>query len=165
MGPPGKPYSDGGRGQHGHWAGGRVPKGNVRGLLLASLLHGPAHGYELMRRLEEQAGGRWRPSPGSVYPLMQLLEDESLVQSTEYEGRKVYELTPAGREQADQTRLHDLAAGAPAAPAHLDLRAEVDRLCSAARQVGTVGAAAQVEEAVTIVRNARQALYRLLADQ
>jgi DNA-binding PadR family transcriptional regulator len=53
-----------------------------------------------MRRLEEQAGGRWRPSPGSVYPLMQLLEDESLVQSTEYEGRKVYELTPAGREQA-----------------------------------------------------------------
>jgi DNA-binding PadR family transcriptional regulator len=165
MGPPGKAHGDGGRGQHGHWAGGRVPKGEVRGLLLASLLDGPAHGYELMRRLEKQAGGRWRPSPGSVYPLMQLLEDEGLVQSTEYQGRKVYELTPAGREQADQTRLRDLAAGAPEAGAHVDLRAEVDRLYSAARQVGTVGEAEQVEEAVTIVKNARQALYRLLADQ
>jgi DNA-binding PadR family transcriptional regulator len=165
MGPPEKPHGDGGRGQHGHWAGGRAPKGNVRGLLLAALLQDAAHGYELMRRLEEQAGGRWRPSPGSVYPLMQLLEDEGLVRSTEQDGRKVYELTSAGREQADQSRLQDLAAGGPEAGAHLDLRTEVGRLYSAARQVGTAGEVAQVEEAVRIVRNARQALYRLLADQ
>lgn len=165
MGPPEKPTGDGGRGQHGYWAGGRVPKGNVRGLLLAALLQGAAHGYELMRRLEERAGGRWRPSPGSVYPLMQLLEDEGLVRSTEQDGRKVYELTPAGREQSDLSRLHDLAAGGPEAGAQLDLRTEVGRLYSAARQVGTAGEAAQVEEAVRIVRNARQALYRLLADQ
>ena len=72
MRPPGKPHGE--HGHHGHWAGGRVPKGNVRGLLLAALLDGPAHGYELMRRLEGQASGRWRPSPGSVYPLLQLLE-------------------------------------------------------------------------------------------
>src|SRR3979411_3260407 len=64
MRPPGKPHGE--HGHHGHWAGGRVPKGNVRGLLLAALLDGPAHGYELMRRLEGQASGRWRPSPGSV---------------------------------------------------------------------------------------------------
>jgi DNA-binding PadR family transcriptional regulator len=148
---------------HGCWAGGRVPKGNVRGLLLAALLDGPAHGYELMRRLEEQAGGRWRPSPGSVYPLLQLLEDEGLVRGIDQEGRRVYELTGPGRAQADQSRLRDLAAG-PGAAAHLDLRAEVQRLHSAARQVGTAGDAAQVEQAVAIVKNARQALYRLLAD-
>jgi DNA-binding PadR family transcriptional regulator len=165
MRPPGKAHGDGGRAQHGYWAGGRVPKGNVRGLLLAALLQGGAHGYELMRRLEEQAGGRWRPSPGSVYPLMQLLEDEGLVRSTEHEGRKIYELTATGREQADQSRLRDLTAGTSEAPAHLDLRTEVHRLHSAARQVGTAGDAAQVEQAVAIVRNARQALYRLLADQ
>jgi DNA-binding PadR family transcriptional regulator len=165
MRPPGKARGHGGDGPHGYWAGGRVPKGNVRGLLLAALLQGAAHGYELMRRLEEQAGGRWRPSPGSVYPLMQLLEDEGLVRSTERAGRKVYELTPAGREQADQGRLSELAAGPPEAAAHLDLRTEVHRLHSAARQVGTAGDAAQVEQAVAIVRNARQALYRLLADQ
>jgi len=118
-----------------------------------------------MRRLEEQAGGRWRPSPGSVYPLLQLLEDEGLVKSADQDGRKVYELTPTGRAQADQSRLSDLADGSSAAAPHLDLRAEVHRLHSAARQVGTAGDADQVEQAVAIVRTARQALYRLLADQ
>ncbi len=152
-------------GHQGQWAGGRVPKGNVRGLLLAALLRGPAHGYELMRRLEEEAGGRWRPSPGSVYPLLQLLEDEGLLQGNDEEGRKVYELTQTGRDQADDSRLRDLAGGLSEPVAHLDLRAEVQRLHSAARQVGMAGEAAQVELAVTIVRNARQALYRLLADQ
>jgi DNA-binding PadR family transcriptional regulator len=160
MGPAGKMH-----GHHGHWAGGRVPKGNVRGLLLAALLQGPAHGYELMRRLEEQAGGRWRPSPGSVYPLLQLLEDEDLIQGNDAEGRKVYELTVAGREQADVSRLRDLAEGPSEAGSQVDLRAEVQRLHSAARQVGMAGEAEQVEQAVAIVRNARQALYRLLADQ
>ena len=165
MRPIGKAHGDHGHGHHGHWAGGRVPKGNVRGLLLAALLEGPAHGYELMRRLETQAAGRWRPSPGSVYPLLQLLEDEDLVRGTDQDGRRVYELTEAGRAQADQSRLSDLAAGPSGASPHLDLRAEVQRLHSAARQVGTAGDAAAVEQAVAIVRNARQALYRLLADQ
>jgi DNA-binding PadR family transcriptional regulator len=150
-------------GRHGHWAGGRIPKGNVRGLLLAALLDGPAHGYELMRRLEGQAAGQWRPSPGSVYPLLQLLEDEGLVHGHDSAGRKVYELTERGRTQADAGRLRDLAAGTAAGSAHLDLRAEVHRLHAAARQVTTAGDAAQVQEAVDIVRGARQALYRLLA--
>jgi DNA-binding PadR family transcriptional regulator len=153
----------GGRGRHGHWSGGRVPKGNVRGLLLAALLDGPAHGYELMRRLEGQAGGRWRPSPGSVYPLLQLLEDEGLVRGRDSDGRKVFELTERGRAQADAGQLRDLTAGTAAGSAHLDLRAEVHRLHGAARQVATAGDSAQLQEAVEIVRSARQALYRLLA--
>jgi DNA-binding PadR family transcriptional regulator len=118
-----------------------------------------------MRRLEEQAGGRWRPSPGSVYPLLQLLEDEGLVQGADQHGRRVYELTEAGRGQADQAQLRDLAGGPAAAAAHVDLRAEIKRLHAAARQVGMAGEAAQVEQAAAIVKNARQALYRLLADQ
>lgn len=153
------------RERHRQRAGGRVPRGNVRGLLLAALLQGPAHGYELMRLLEERAGGRWRPSPGSVYPLLQLLEDEGLIHGSDEDGRKVYELTQAGRGQADDTRLRDLADGPSGPSAHLDLRVEMERLHSAARQVGMAGEGAQVEQAVTIVRNARQALYRLLADQ
>jgi DNA-binding PadR family transcriptional regulator len=162
------------RGQHGHgprghrggggWEGGRIPKGKVRGLLLAALLDGPAHGYELMRRLEAQAGGRWRPSPGSVYPLLQQLEDEDLVRGAETEGRRVFELTDQGRQQADQGRLADLAEGASSASAHLDLRAEVHRLHAAARQLGTTGTPEQLTEALEIVRTARQALYRLLAE-
>jgi DNA-binding PadR family transcriptional regulator len=165
MRPPGKPHGE--HGHHGHWAGGRMPKGNVRGLLLAALLDGPAHGYELMRRLEGQASGRWRPSPGSVYPLLQLLEDEGLVRGRasdgRSEGRKVYELTEQGRTQADAGQLRDLAAGTAAGSAHLDLRAETHRLHAAARQVGAAGDPAQVQQAVEIIRGARQALYGLLA--
>jgi len=161
MRPPRTPHGE--HGHHGHWAGGRVPKGNVRGLLLAALLDGPAHGYELMRRLEGRASGRWRPSPGSVYPLLQLLEDEGLVRGRasdgRSEGRKVYELTERGRAQADAGQLRDLAAGTAA----LDLRAETHRLHAAARQVGAAGDPAQVQQAVEIIRGARQALYGLLA--
>lgn len=168
MQPPGQEHAGHGHGDHGphgYAAGGRVRKGDVRGLLLAALLQGGAHGYELMRRLEEQADGRWRPSPGSVYPLLQLLEDEGLVRGHDEAGRRVYELTAEGRAQADESRLRDLAAGSSAEPGHHELRTEVQRLHSAARQVGTAGSPAQVEQAVAIVRGARQSLYRLLADQ
>jgi DNA-binding PadR family transcriptional regulator len=137
MRPPGMPHGEHGR--HDHWVGGRVPKGNVRGLLLAALLDGPAHGYELMRRLEGQAGGRRRPSPGSVYPLLQALEDEGLVHGRDSDGRRVCELTERGRAQADAGQLRDLAGGPAAGSAHLDLLAEMHRLHGAARQVAGVG--------------------------
>jgi DNA-binding PadR family transcriptional regulator len=144
--------------------GGGVRRGEVRGLLLAALLEGPAHGYELMGWLEERSGGRWRPSPGSVYPLLQLFEDEGLAEGREQGGRKIFALTEAGRAQADRGRVRDLAAGPAAGPQHQQLRAEVQQLHSAARQVGTSGNPAQVEQAVAVVRAARQALYRLLAE-
>ena len=93
----------------------------------------------------------------------QLLEDEGLVHGRDSEGRKVYELTERGRTQADAGQLRDLAAGTAAGSAHLDLRVETHRLHAAARQVGAAGDPAQVQEAVEIIRGARQALYRLLA--
>jgi DNA-binding PadR family transcriptional regulator len=138
----------------------------VRGLLLSALLQGAAHGYELMRRLEEQTGGRWRPSPGSVYPLLQLLEDEGLARGHNEDGRKVYELTAAGRDQADRDGLRDLAAADPAEPSqHHELHVAIKQLHMAARQVATAGEPAQLEQAVAIVHSARASLYRLLADQ
>jgi DNA-binding PadR family transcriptional regulator len=153
-----------GAGHRGSASGGGVRRGEVRGLLLAALLEGPAHGYELMGWLEERSGGRWRPSPGSVYPLLQLFEDEGLAEGREQGGRKVFALTQAGRAQADRGRMRDLAAGPAAGSHHQQLRAEVQQLHSAARQVGTAGSPAQVEQAVAVVRAARQALYRLLAE-
>jgi DNA-binding PadR family transcriptional regulator len=158
---PGKGH---GGGHRGSGYGGGVRRGEVRDLLLAALLDGPAHGYELMGWLEERSGGRWRPSPGSVYPLLQLFEDEGLAEGREHGGRKVFALTEAGRAQADQGRVRDLAADPAALPPHHELRAEVRALHAAARQVGTAGSAAQVEQAAAVVRAARQALYRLLAE-
>ena len=61
---------------------------------------GPGHGYDVMQKLEDKTGGAWRPSPGSVYPTLQLLEDEGLVRSTERDGKRVFEITDAGRAEA-----------------------------------------------------------------
>jgi DNA-binding PadR family transcriptional regulator len=153
-----------GQGRRGSAHAGGVRRGEVRSLLLAALLEGPAHGYELMSWLEERSGGRWRPSPGSVYPLLQIFEDEGLATGQEQGGRKVFALTEAGRAQADQGRMRDLAADPAAASQHHKLRAEVQQLHLAARQVSAAGSSAQVEKATAAVRAARQTLYRLLAE-
>ncbi len=144
-------------------------RGDVRPLLLVVLLDGPAHGYELIRRLEQRSRGAWRPSPGSVYPTLQLLEDAGLVNGRVDDGKRVYELTGAGRAEAEQavqmgaTTRWDLAAD-PAGVQRADLRAAVDDLHVAARQVSEVANPAQMEQALVIVREGRQKLYQLLAE-
>jgi len=71
----------------------------VRLALLSLLDDGPGHGYELMKRLEERSGGTYHASAGTVYPVLQQLEDEGLIRSLEQDGKKVYELTDAGRDE------------------------------------------------------------------
>jgi DNA-binding PadR family transcriptional regulator len=71
----------------------------VRLALLSLLEDEPAHGYELMKRLEERSGGMYRASAGTVYPVLQQLEDEGLVRGEEVDGKKVYHLTEEGREE------------------------------------------------------------------
>ena len=96
------------RGRPGHRRGpGRrfFGQGEVRLALLSLLKDAPAHGYELMKRLEERSGGMYRASAGTVYPVLQQLEDEGLVRSEEVEGKKTYHLTDAGREEL--VRHHD----------------------------------------------------------
>jgi DNA-binding PadR family transcriptional regulator len=154
-------HGHGWHGHHGAFEGGRVRRGGVRDLLLAALVEGPAHGYELMRRLQERSGGRWRPSPGSVYPLLQLFADQGLVAVSGAEGRKVFELTAVGRAQADQGRLLALAASPDSA--HAQLSSELEQLRAAARQVAVFTSPETSAEAVNVLRRARQDLYRLLA--
>lgn len=74
-------------------------QGEVRLALLSLLDDGPGHGYELMKRLEERSGGTYNASPGTVYPVLQQLEDEGLVRCVEDDGKKVYHLTDAGRAE------------------------------------------------------------------
>ena len=107
MGPPGawpgdrmRPDMLGGPGPG--WGGSprRMRRGDIRRAV--RLAASPAHGYEVMRRLEERSGGIWRPSPGSVYPTLQMLEDEGLVRSEERDGTRTYELTEDGRNEASK---------------------------------------------------------------
>jgi DNA-binding PadR family transcriptional regulator len=159
------------RGWHGrggpHRRGGRMRRGEIRTALLATLAEGPGHGYEVMQRLEEKSGGAWRPSPGSVYPTLQLLQDEGLVTSTERDGKRIYEITEAGRNELEQ-RTKD--AGGPPWPTenqwsvYGQLRDGAVGVITASRQIAKSGNEAQIQRAVEIVRDARKRLYQLLGE-
>jgi DNA-binding PadR family transcriptional regulator len=150
---------------------GRTRRGDIRIALLAALADGPAHGYEIIQRLEQRTGGRWKPSPGSVYPTLQLLDDGGLVTSEQREGKRVYSITDAGSTELAE-RLAERADAPGGTPwqhgddgAHGDLRRSVGQLMMAARQVGAAGDPAQVAAAIAAVDEARRTLYRLLAEQ
>jgi DNA-binding PadR family transcriptional regulator len=141
-------------------------RGDIRVALLAVLAEGAAHGYELIGRLEDKTGGVWRPSPGSVYPTLQLLEDEGLVTSVTREGKRVYELTDAGRAEVAArtekgTRPPWSAVGDEGVAS---LRMTVAQLHAAARQIAHAGTPELVERAAGILNEARKQLYLLLAE-
>jgi DNA-binding PadR family transcriptional regulator len=96
-------------GGHGRRGGPRLGRflehGDLRFVLLALVEEAPSHGYELIRTLEERTGGAYRPSPGAIYPTLSLLEDEGFVAQSQGSGaRKLYEITPAGREALESQR-------------------------------------------------------------
>ncbi len=78
--------------------------GDMKYVILKLLRDKPRHGYEVMKELEERLHGCYSPSPGTVYPTLQWLEDEGLVSARELDGKKVYEITEAGRKFLDEHR-------------------------------------------------------------
>ncbi len=147
---------------------GRMRRGDIRTAVLAILSEEPGHGYEIIQRLEEKSAGAWRPSPGSVYPMLQLLEDEGLVRSTERVGKRVFEITDAGRQEA--TERVEEAGGAPwdlaqrGGKGHGELREAMMTLALAVKQVTMAGKPDQIERAAAILTNARKQLYAILAE-
>ena len=79
------------------WGGPRARKGDVRMAILALLSEEPASGYGLIKAIAERTGHTWRPSPGSVYPTLQMLEDLGHVTSYQQDGKRVYQITDEGR--------------------------------------------------------------------
>lgn len=78
--------------------------GEVRLAVLSLLEERPRHGYELMKALEARSGGTYKVSAGTIYPTLQLLEDEGLILSETQDGRRVYRLTEEGRRELDRER-------------------------------------------------------------
>ena len=100
----------------------RAGRGMMEPAILQALGEKPMHGYEIISYLEERSHGMWRPSPGSVYPTLQLLEEKDLVEYTEEDGKKTYQLTDEGKAEAETSREH--------------LRAAFDRFADADRDEG-----------------------------
>lgn len=142
---------------------GRMRRGDVRTAVLAVLAEQSGHGYEIMQALEEKTGGAWRPSPGSIYPTLQQLEDEGLVTSSERDAKRVYELTDDGR--AETERRLDEAGGPPWDAEAPDFRTAIKGLVLAYRQVMAAGGPDQRHRANEILLDARRQLYRLLAEE
>ncbi|MGA2520680.1 MAG: PadR family transcriptional regulator [Acidimicrobiales bacterium] len=142
-------------------------RGDIRTALLSALTDGPAHGYEIIGRLEEKSGGTWRPSPGSVYPTLQLFEDEGLVRSEQRDGKRVYELTDAGRteatERAERGGPAPWESGDDANEFQALIRAAA-QIFAAAKQIARQGDPAQMERATAAIRATAKDLYKLLAE-
>lgn len=147
-----------GRGGH------SVRRGNVRNAILVVLRDEPMHGYQIITELEARTDGRWRPSAGSIYPTLQLLEDEGLIKGEEVDGRRVYRLTDAGRAIADEHPLahHPWLSGE--GDDAMDFRKLVASVLAAAHQVRRSGSEQANAEAREILLDSRRRLYRLLAD-
>ncbi|MGP4029972.1 PadR family transcriptional regulator [Actinomadura sp. 3N407] len=160
---PGFGPGPGHRGRGGR--GRRTRRGNVRAALLALLAERAMHGYEMIQELDGRTGGVWRPSPGSVYPTLQMLEDEDLVSSEEQGGKRLFSLTDAGREAASaQTTAPWDEVTAAAGENALRGREAVGQLMGALHQVMAVGSETQKARALDVVNDARRRLYGILAD-
>ncbi|MGH7729356.1 MAG: PadR family transcriptional regulator [Vulcanimicrobiaceae bacterium] len=158
------------RGRHGRHrlhGFGQSERGSVKYDVLAILADGPRHGYEIMLAIEERRG--FRPSPGSIYPALQMLDDGDFVSSREVDGKRVYAITEKGREllqaRRDSPEAADESDG-PSAGAQLMLRGmrTLHGLRDAVRQIARSRDEALIGRAVEILDRARRELYALLAD-
>lgn len=149
-----------------HMSAMRARRGYVRNAVLRLLSESPMHGYQIIQELSKRSEGAWSPSAGSVYPTLQLLADEGLLSAEETEGKKVYTLTEAGKEEvgkmADEPAPWESAAGSGTDVA--SLRRAASKMMQALMQVGRNGTAKQLEAAIETLDETRKKLYTIIAE-
>jgi DNA-binding PadR family transcriptional regulator len=159
----------GGPGSGGSFGRGRkARRGDIRTAALLLLAEEPRNGYQIMQEVQERSDGVWRPSPGSTYPALQQLEDEGLIRAQELDGRKLFQLTDAGREYVekrgeDEPAPWEQMSGDVSDQAH-ELGRLIREVASAFTQVVKSGSEAQMGEARKVLTTTRKDLYRILAD-
>ncbi|WP_353354724.1 PadR family transcriptional regulator [Intrasporangium sp. DVR] len=154
----------------------------MRAAILDVLAGDEMNGYQLIQEIADRTGGAWKPSPGSVYPTVQQLEDEGLVEGREVDGRRLLRLTDAGRRYVEEHPDEMAATWAPfepedeepttdrgshgfsASPGGDGLMPVVGQVMGAMWQVVTTGTPQQRAEAREILSETRRRLYQLLAD-
>jgi DNA-binding PadR family transcriptional regulator len=164
-------------GQWGGWRPGppgfvrgqKAGRGDVRAAILALLREGPRNGYQIMSEVEERSGGAWRPSPGAVYPALQQLADEGLIEAEESGGRRTFRLTEEGRRYVEENPEMARAAWESMAqeePGEVPgLFVQAARLGGSIMQVAREGTAEQVQAAEELLEQTRREMYQILANQ
>ena len=152
------------------WVEGRskARRGDVRAALLALIAEEPRNGYQLIQEIAERSDGEWRPSPGAVYPALQQLTDEGLIEAEEHDGRRTFRLSETGRTYVNE---HPDEVHAPWEAMTSDVRDDVRELFGTAARTGSAvmqivhtGSEEQVAQAKQILSETRRKLYQLLAE-
>ena len=157
-------HSRGGHGRH------RARRGAIINSVLTLVAERPMHGYELITELGERSNGKWRPSPGTMYPALKRMEAKGLIVGDEVDGKRQFSLTDEGREMLDVFTEFNEQTNEGAAPwddhgtgQRGDLRSKVSELTGQVRQIGRFGSAEQAERAAEVLDDAKRKLYAILA--
>ena len=150
----------------------RFRNGDVRAAVLVLLAEQPMHGYQIIQEITERTGDLWQPSPGSIYPILQQLEDEGLILIEQTEGRKVANLTEAGRAYVEENWAELEAVWDALTNNNVDestqemrnLFVTLKQIGTAAKQVAKVGTDSQLAEARKMLADTRRRLYLILAE-
>ena len=144
----------------------RMRKGDVRSAVLRLLNESPMHGYQIISEIDTRSGGAWKPSPGSVYPTLQMLVDEGLLDSKETKGRRTYSLTSAGVEvaaaEAEKPAPWETGFDRPTGPRGTLALSGV-KIAKAAAEVARVGSPEQMEKAAKIIDDAAKKLSAIVS--
>ncbi|WP_369381074.1 PadR family transcriptional regulator [Streptomyces sp. cg36] len=146
---------------------GRARRGDVRASILALLKDRPMHGYEMIQEIGERSGGAWKPSPGSVYPTLQMMEDEGLITSESEGGKKLFTLADSGRAEAEsgsEAPWEEAGRGVDWEGMN-EIRQAGFGLMEAFGQVWKTGTPEQRQKALGVITDARKKLYLILADE
>src|SRR5215510_3990358 len=166
-GGPGGPWRGWWPGPPGFARGPKASRGDVRAAILALLREGPRNGYQIMSEIEERSGGAWRPSPRAVYPALQQLADEGLVEAEESSGRRTFSLTEAGRRHIEENPETARAAWESMAADRADqmpgLVARAAQLAASIVQMAQAGASGQIRAAEALLDQTRRRMYQILA--
>ena len=166
----GKGFSPFGRFPFGRFpfgGGPRARRGDIRAAILALLAEAPRNGYQIMQELEQRSRGVWRPSPGSVYPALQQLQDEGLIRDEAAGSGRTFHLTEQGRayveSHPDEVRSPWEELSSEADEPSLDLLGSIRDIAMAVWQVSQAGTPPQIAEAQKLLNETRRGLYRILS--
>lgn len=139
-----------------------MKRGDIKFHLLEALKETPRHGYEIISELEKQSGG-YRPSPGSVYPTLQMLEEGGYLTSDQAEGKRVYTITEAGLKLLEEHGSASLEVNPEMAKA-FEVQKALMKLAVAVREGVREGDEETVNKISELVNKARRDVYSILAE-